>query len=112
NVLYILLYIYKDSDFYPGKSENPIILNNSIKYYKTKNKFKKNINIAIIIPINYKFNFNLVLISVSFNAIIKNKLGAYFISPGYYAYITSILISLINKKVAVYLKGGYNLFTI
>lgn len=126
NVLYISIHVYQDGIFYPGRPDNPSIADGGIDNCGSEAGIGKNINIGwhdqgmgdgeymaafqrIIMPIAQEFSPDLVIISAGFDAADGDELGACFVTPGCYAHMTHMLMSLANGKVAVCLEGGYNL---
>ncbi|KAJ4228214.1 Histone deacetylase hda1 [Fusarium solani] len=126
NVLYISLHVYANGTFYPGKPPNPITPDGGIENCGSGPGLGKNINIGwhdqgmgdgeymaafqkIIMPIAKEFNPDLVVISAGFDAADGDELGGCFVSPGCYAHMTHMLMSLAGGKVSVCLEGGYNL---
>ncbi|KAF7543780.1 hypothetical protein G7Z17_g10470 [Cylindrodendrum hubeiense] len=126
NVLYISLHVYQNGIFYPGKPPNPMTPDGGIENCGSGPGLGKNINIGwhdqgmgdgeymaafqkIVMPVAKEFNPDLVVISAGFDAADGDELGGCFVSPGCYAHMTHMLMSLADGKVAVCLEGGYNL---
>lgn len=126
NILYISLHVYANGDFYPGKPDNPMIPDGDLDKVGYGAAKGKNVNIAwpsqgmgdgeylaafqkIVMPIAQEFNPDLVIISAGFDAADGDELGGCFVTPGCYAHMTHMLMSLAGGKVAVCLEGGYNL---
>lgn len=126
NVLYISIHVYQDGSFYPGQPNNTSIPDGGLDKCGSEAGIGKNINIGwhdqgmgdgeymaafqrIIMPIAQEFSPDLVIISAGFDAADGDELGACFVTPGCYAHMTHMLMSLANGKVAVCLEGGYNL---
>ncbi|KAH7149759.1 histone deacetylase [Dactylonectria estremocensis] len=126
NVLYISLHVYQNGMFYPGKPPNPMTPDGGIENCGSGPGLGKNINIGwhdqgmgdgeymaafqkIVMPVAKEFNPDLVVISAGFDAADGDELGGCFVSPGCYAHMTHMLMSLADGKVAVCLEGGYNL---
>ncbi|KAK7414744.1 Histone deacetylase hda1 [Neonectria punicea] len=126
NVLYISLHVYQDGIFYPGKPPNSMTPDGGIENCGSGAGLGKNVNIGwhdqgmgdgeymaafqkIVMPIAKEFNPDLVVISAGFDAADGDELGGCFVSPGCYAHMTHMLMSLADGKVAVCLEGGYNL---
>lgn len=126
NILYISLHVYANGDFYPGKPDNPMIPDGDLDKVGHGAGKGKNVNIAwpsqgmgdgeylaafqkIVMPIAQEFSPDLVIISAGFDAADGDELGGCFVTPGCYAHMTHMLMSLAGGKVAVCLEGGYNL---
>ncbi len=126
NILYISLHVYRDGEFYPGKPDNPMTPDGGPEHCGAGPGLGKNVNIGwhdqgmgdgeymaafqkIVMPIAHEFNPDLVIISAGFDAAAGDELGACFVSPGCYAHMTHMLMSLAGGKVAVCLEGGYDL---
>ncbi|KAK4228387.1 histone deacetylase clr3 [Podospora fimiseda] len=126
NILYISLHVYKNGEFYPGKPDNPMVADGGLDQCGAGAGIGKNINIGwhdqgmgdgeymaafqkIVMPIAHEFSPDLVIISAGFDAAAGDELGACFVSPGCYAHMTHMLMSLAGGKVAVCLEGGYDL---
>ena len=126
DVLYISLHVYQDGEFYPGQPDNPATPDGGLEHCGAGPGLGKNVNIGwhdqgmgdgeymaafdeIVMPIAREFNPDLVIISAGFDAAAGDPLGACFVSPGCYAFMTCMLMSLAGGKVAVCLEGGYDL---
>ncbi len=126
NILYISLHVYDNGKFYPGRPDNPIAPDGGLEHCGAGPGLGKNVNIGwhdqgmgdgeymaafqkIVMPIAHEFSPDLVIISAGFDAAAGDELGACFVSPGCYAHMTHMLMSLAGGKVAVCLEGGYNL---
>ncbi|KAI4593273.1 Histone deacetylase hda1 [Pestalotiopsis sp. 9143b] len=126
NILYISLHVYQEGNFYPGKPDNPYTPDGGIDSVGDGVGEGKNINIGwadqgmgdgeylaafqkIVMPIAQEFNPDLVIISAGFDAAKGDELGGCFVTPGCYAHMTHMLMSLAGGKVAVCLEGGYDL---
>ncbi|KAK4149381.1 histone deacetylase clr3 [Chaetomidium leptoderma] len=126
NILYISLHVYRGGEFYPGKPDNPMTPDGGLEHCGAGPGLGKNVNIGwhdqgmgdgeymaafqkIVMPIAHEFNPDLVIISAGFDAAAGDELGACFVSPGCYAHMTHMLMSLAGGKVAVCLEGGYDL---
>ena len=126
DVLYISLHVYQDGEFYPGQPDNPATPDGGLEHCGAGPGLGKNVNIGwhdqgmgdgeymaafdeIVMPIAREFNPDLVIISAGFDAAAGDPLGACFVSPGCYAFMTRMLMSLAGGKVAVCLEGGYDL---
>ncbi|KAM0815010.1 putative Histone deacetylase [Seiridium cardinale] len=126
NVLYISLHVYDNGTFYPGKPDNPFTPDGGIDVVGEGLGKGKNVNIGwenqgmgdgeylaafqkIVMPIAQEFDPDLVIISAGFDAANGDELGGCFVTPGCYAHMTHMLMSLAGGKVAVCLEGGYNL---
>ncbi|KAI5854078.1 putative histone deacetylase A [Durotheca rogersii] len=126
NVLYISLHVFANGDFYPGKPDNSMIPDGDLDKVGEGPGQGKNINIPwpsqgmgdgeylaafqkIVMPIAHEFNPDMVIISAGFDAADGDELGGCFVTPGCYAHMTHMLMSLAGGKVAVCLEGGYNL---
>lgn len=126
NILYISLHVYQEGLFYPGKPDNPYTPDGGIDSVGDGVGEGKNINIGwadqgmgdgeylaafqkIVMPIAQEFNPDLVIISAGFDAAKGDELGGCFVTPGCYAHMTHMLMSLAGGKVAVCLEGGYDL---
>ncbi|KAL2160095.1 hypothetical protein VTH06DRAFT_1750 [Thermothelomyces fergusii] len=126
NILYISLHVYRNGEFYPGKPDNPMTPDGGIEHCGAGPGLGKNVNIGwhdqgmgdgeymaafqkIVMPIAHEFNPDLVIISAGFDAAAGDELGACFVTPGCYAHMTHMLMSLAGGKVAVCLEGGYDL---
>lgn len=126
NVLYISIHVYANGDFYPGKPENNQMPDGGIDSVGESLGKGRNVNIGwsnqgmgdgeylaafqkIVMPIAQEFNPDLVIISAGFDAAAGDELGGCFVTPGCYAHMTHMLMSLAGGKVAVCLEGGYNL---
>ncbi|KAL7624472.1 Histone deacetylase hda1 [Parahypoxylon ruwenzoriense] len=126
NVLYISLHVFANGDFYPGKPENDMIPDGDLDKVGDGPGQGKNVNIPwpsqgmgdgeylaafqkIVMPIAHEFNPDMVIISAGFDAADGDELGGCFVTPGCYAHMTHMLMSLAGGKVAVCLEGGYNL---
>ncbi|CAN8103481.1 unnamed protein product [Discula destructiva] len=129
NVLYISTHVYSAGTFYPGQPENPSTPDGGLDKCGADAGSGKNVNIGwhdqgmgdgeymaafqrIIMPIAQEFDPDLVIISAGFDAADGDELGGCFVTPGCYAHMTHMLMSLANGKVAVCLEGGYNLTAI
>ncbi|KAI0156355.1 histone deacetylase [Xylariaceae sp. FL1272] len=126
NILYISLHVYDNGQFYPGQPKNPMIPDGNLDKVGGGVGKGKNVNIPwpsqgmgdgeyfaafqkIVMPIAQEFNPDLVIISAGFDAANGDELGGCFVTPGCYAHMTHMLMSLAGGKVAVCLEGGYNL---
>ncbi|ETS79135.1 hypothetical protein PFICI_08988 [Pestalotiopsis fici W106-1] len=126
NILYISLHVYANGNFYPGKPDNMYIPDGGIDSVGEGAGEGKNINIGwdnqgmgdgeylaafqkIVMPVAQEFCPDLVIISAGFDAAKGDELGGCFVTPGCYAHMTHMLMSLAGGKVAVCLEGGYNL---
>ncbi|KAF7563107.1 hypothetical protein G7046_g1043 [Stylonectria norvegica] len=126
NVLYISLHVYQNGTFYPGQPPNPMTPDGGIQNCGSGPGLGKNVNIGwhdqgmgdgeymaafqkIVMPIAKEFNPDLVVVSAGFDAADGDELGGCFVSPGCYAHMTHMLMSLADGKVSVCLEGGYNL---
>jgi histone deacetylase 6 len=126
NILYVSLHVYRNGEFYPGKPDNPMTPDGGLEHCGAGPGLGKNVNIGwhdqgmgdgeymaafqkIVMPIAHEFNPDLVIISAGFDAAAGDELGACFVSPGCYAHMTHMLMSLAGGKVAVCLEGGYDL---
>ena len=126
DVLYISLHVYQDGEFYPGQPDNPATPDGGLEHCGAGPGLGKNVNIGwhdqgmgdgeymaafdeVVMPIAREFNPDLVIISAGFDAAAGDPLGAFFVSPGCYAFMTRMLMSLAGGKVAVCLEGGYDL---
>jgi histone deacetylase 6 len=129
NILYVSLHVYQNGVFYPGKPENPMTPDGGIDQCGAGPGLGKNVNIGwhdqgmgdgeymaafqkIVMPIAHEFDPDLVIISAGFDAAEGDELGGCFVTPGCYAHMTHMLMSLAGGKVAVCLEGGYNLHAI
>ncbi|KAH6656822.1 histone deacetylase [Truncatella angustata] len=129
NVLYISLHVYDNGNFYPGKPDNPLIPDGGIDAIGDDLGKGRNVNIGwdnqgmgdgeylaafqkIVMPIAREFDPDLVIISAGFDAADGDELGGCFVTPGCYAHMTHMLMSLAGGRVAVCLEGGYNLVAI
>ena len=65
----------------------------------------------IVMPIAAKFKPDIILISSGFDAAMGDYLGDFNLSPWGYAEMTRKLMQ-INKKILVFLEGGYNLHSV
>ncbi|KAI1851626.1 hypothetical protein JX266_003088 [Neoarthrinium moseri] len=126
NILYISLHVYDNGNFYPGRPDNEYIDDGGIDSVGNGLGKGRNVNIGwdnqgmgdgeymaafqkIVMPIAHEFNPDLVIISAGFDAANGDELGGCFVTPGCYAHMTHMLMSLAGGKVAVCLEGGYNL---
>ncbi|KAI5457268.1 hypothetical protein BGZ63DRAFT_364672 [Mariannaea sp. PMI_226] len=126
NVLYISLHVYQNGHFYPGKPPNPMTPDGGLENCGSGPGLGMNINIGwhdqgmgdgeymaafqkVVMPVAKEFNPDLVVISAGFDAADGDELGGCFVTPGCYAHMTHMLMSLAGGKVAVCLEGGYNL---
>lgn len=126
NVLYVSLHVYDSGNFYPGKPDNPYTPDGGLESVGDGLGRGRNVNIGwdnqgmgdgeyfaafqkIVMPIAREFNPDLVIISAGFDAADGDELGGCFVTPGCYAHMTHMLMSLAGGKVAVCLEGGYNL---
>lgn len=66
----------------------------------------------VLMPIFSSFNPELVLVSAGFDSALGDPLGGCKVTPGGYAYMTSMLSTLANGKLVLALEGGYNLQSI
>jgi histone deacetylase 6 len=123
NVLYISLHVYKDGTFYPQTKYG------DHHHVGVGAGVGKNINIPwpthgmtdgdylyafqqIVMPCAQEFDPDLVIISAGFDAAEGDMLGGCFVSPGGFAHMTSMLMTLAGGKVVACLEGGYNLRSI
>jgi histone deacetylase 6 len=123
NVLYISLHVYKNGTFYPTGPAGDHL------HVGTGAGVGKNINIPwslhgmhdgdymhafqqIVMPCAQEFNPDLVIISAGFDAADGDMLGGCKVSPGGFAHMTAMLMTLANGKVVACLEGGYNLRSI
>ncbi|KAF2423171.1 putative histone deacetylase [Tothia fuscella] len=123
NVLYISLHVYKDATFYPMSTYG------NHHHVGTGAGEGKNINIPwsrhgmtdgdyiyafqqIVMPCAQEFDPDLVIISAGFDAAEGDLLGGCMVSPGGFAHMTSMLMTLADGKVVACLEGGYNLRSI
>ncbi|KAK4984866.1 Histone deacetylase hda1 [Elasticomyces elasticus] len=123
NVLYISLHVHEDGNFYPRGDEGDHL------HCGQGLGLGKNVNIPwpkkgmrdadylyafqhVVMPIAQEFNPDLVIVSAGFDAAEGDMLGGCHVSPGGYAQMTHMLMSLADGKVAVCLEGGYNLQSI
>ena len=126
NILYVSIHVYENGHFYPGKPDNPMTPDGGLENCGAGAGIGKNINIGwheqgmgdgeymaafqkIVMPIAQEFDPDLVIISAGFDAADGDELGGCFVTPGCYAHMTHMLLSLAGGKVAVCLEGGYNL---
>jgi len=126
NVLYISLHVWMNGTFYPQGNDNPMIPDGGMENCGAGPGLGRNVNIPwhdqgmgdaeymaafqqIVMPIAYEFNPDLVIVSAGFDAAAGDMLGGCFVSPGCYAHMTHMLMSLAGGKIAVCLEGGYSL---
>lgn len=129
NVLYISLHVYENGTFYPGQPEDENVPDGGMDKVGLGAGLGKNVNIGwesqgvgdaeymaafekIVMPIAREYDPDFVIISAGFDAAAGDELGSCFVTPGCYAQMTHMLMSLAGGKVAVCLEGGYNLSAI
>ncbi|TGZ77787.1 hypothetical protein EX30DRAFT_310914 [Ascodesmis nigricans] len=123
SVLYMSIHRYQGGNFYPvGPAGN-------LDYCGTGAAIGMNVNVPwenggmgdgdymfafqqLIMPIALEFNPDLVIVSAGFDAAAGDALGGCYVTPGGYAHMTHMLMSLAGGKVVVCLEGGYNLQSI
>lgn len=69
---------------------------------------------CIVVPVAREFGPDIILVSAGFNATEGHPptLGGYSITPQCYAYMTRMLMSVGNGRVAMALEGGYELMSL
>lgn len=123
NVLYISLHVHRGGKFYPAGDygdhlhcgEGPGLGVNINIPWKNHGMTDGDYIYAfqqIVMPVAQEFNPDFVIVSAGFDAAEGDMLGQCHVSPGGYAQMTHMLMSLADGKVCVCLEGGYNLRSI
>ncbi|XP_071547214.1 uncharacterized protein HDAC6 isoform X2 [Panulirus ornatus] len=63
----------------------------------------------VLLPVAYEFNPELIIVSAGYDAAIGCFEGMMDLSPGFYAHLTSNLMTLAQGRVALVFEGGYYL---
>jgi len=66
----------------------------------------------IVIPVSEEFKPEMVIVSAGFDAATGDPLGGISVSPAGFAWMTKMLMDLVDGRVVAILEGGYNLDSI
>ncbi|XP_070571561.1 histone deacetylase 6-like [Ptychodera flava] len=123
SILYFSIHRYENAAFWPHLQEsnydcigsgNGAGFNINVPWNKVAMDDSDYIAVfqQILMPIAYEFDPELVLVSAGFDSGLADPKGEMSVTPAGYAYMTHMLMSLAEGKLALVLEGGYNVSTV
>nr|XP_045600455.1 histone deacetylase 6-like isoform X1 [Procambarus clarkii] len=117
-VLYFSIHRYENGSFWPHLRESNynyigegagLGFNFNVPLNKTgmRNEDYLAIFHQILLPVAYEFSPDLIIVSAGYDGAIGCSEGEMEVSPGFYAHLTSSLMTLAQGRVAVIFEGGY-----